>query len=113
MCFVHNNHCCSDLFAHYLSLLEEYKERFDFTVHVYVLMTNHVRFLIEVSDIPLSRIMQNLQFRYTRKFNNKYSKEGHLFQGRYKAMVEKKIRSDDSFAKLITKLEKQLARGRN
>jgi REP element-mobilizing transposase RayT len=71
----------------YSELLREYKERFKFTLYAYVLMTNHAHLLIEVHEVPLSRIMQNLQFRYTRKFNIKYKKEGHLFQGRYKALL--------------------------
>ncbi len=71
----------------YVNLLQEYKQRFHFTLYAYVLMTNHVHLLIEVDEVPLSRIMQNLQFRYTRKFNLKYNKDGHLFQGRYKAIV--------------------------
>ena len=37
--------------------------------------------------MPLSKIMQVLQFRYTRYFNRKYRKVGHLFQGRYKAIL--------------------------
>ncbi len=43
--------------------------------------------LIEVGQYPLSRLMQNLQFRYTRNFNIKYKKYGHLFQGDYKAVL--------------------------
>jgi len=43
--------------------------------------------LIEVNEVPLSRIMQNLQFRYTRNFNIKY---GHLFQERCKAICVKR-----------------------
>jgi hypothetical protein len=35
----------------------------------------------------LSRIMQGLQFRYTGSFNRKYKKVGHLFEGRYKAIL--------------------------
>ena len=50
-------------------------------------MSNHLHLLIEVGDTALSRIMQNLQFRYTQKFNARYRKTGHLFQGRYKAIV--------------------------
>jgi putative transposase len=35
----------------------------------------------------LSKVMQVLQFRYTRYFNQRYRKVGHLFQGRYKAIL--------------------------
>jgi REP element-mobilizing transposase RayT len=71
----------------YLDFLGEYKDRYDFSVYAYTLMPDHVHLLIQVGDVPLSRLMQNLQFRYTRNFNIKYKKHGHLFQGRYKAIL--------------------------
>ncbi|MEE9122545.1 MAG: transposase, partial [Syntrophobacteria bacterium] len=71
----------------YLSFLREYKERYQVLLYAYTLMPNHVHLLIEVSESPLSRLMQSLQFRYTRNFNIKYKKWGHLFQGRYKAIL--------------------------
>jgi hypothetical protein len=43
--------------------------------------------LLETGQMPLSRIMQGLQLRYTGYFNRKYNKVGHLFQGRYKAIL--------------------------
>ena len=42
---------------------------------------------IEAGEVPLSRLMQNPQFRYTHNFNIKYKNYGHLFQGRYKAIL--------------------------
>jgi putative transposase len=71
----------------YLSFLGEYKDRYGFSLYAYTLMPNHVHLLIEVGEVPLSRLMQNLQFRYCRNFNIKYKKSGHLFQGRYKAIL--------------------------
>jgi hypothetical protein len=50
-------------------------------------MTNHVHLVIQVGNIPLSRIMQNLSFRYTKWVNWRHSRNGHLFQGRYKAIL--------------------------
>jgi hypothetical protein len=50
-------------------------------------MQNHVHLLVEVERNPLSRIMQSLLFRYTQYFNRRYKEVGHLFQGRYKAIV--------------------------
>jgi len=71
----------------YLSFLKEYKARFHFVLYAYTLMPNHLHLLLEMSETPLSRLMQILQFRYTRNYNIKYKKWGHLFQGRYKAIV--------------------------
>jgi len=56
-------------------------------VYAYVLMSNHIHLLLETGRVPLSRIMQGLQLRYTGYFNRKYKKVGHLFQGRYKAIL--------------------------
>lgn len=74
-------------FETYLFLLSEYKSRYRFRLYAYALMSNHVHLLVEVETVPLSKIMQGLQFRYTRYFNRRYGKEGHLFQGRYKAIL--------------------------
>ena len=74
-------------FQKYLSLLSEYKSRYSFRLYAYALMRNHVHLLCEVEATPLSKIMQGLQFRYTQYFNLRYGKVGHLFQGRYKAIL--------------------------
>jgi len=71
----------------YLSYLPQYKVRYHFHLYAYALMRNHVHLLLEVGETPLSRVMQVLQFRYTRYFNRRYGKVGHLFQGRYKAIL--------------------------
>jgi len=42
---------------------------------------------VRVSDAPLSKIMQNLSFRYTRYFNKQHKRQGPLFHGRYKAIL--------------------------
>ncbi len=68
-------------------LLQEGIERYRHRIHAFCLMTNHVHLLIEVGTIPLSQIMQNLSFRYTRYVNARNNRIGHLFQGRYKALL--------------------------
>jgi len=50
-------------------------------------MSNHVHLAVQVGDVPLSRILQNLSFRYTRWVNWRQNRSGHLFQGRYKAVL--------------------------
>src|SRR5262245_8736870 len=70
----------------YLHRLEQYRKRYGFTIYAYVLMGNHVHLLVETGKTPLSKIMQGLQFIYTRYFNRRYRKIGHLFQGRYRAI---------------------------
>jgi putative transposase len=68
-------------------LVQEGSERFAYRVHGFCLMNNHVHLLIQVGDVPLSRGLQNLSFRYTRWINRQRGQIGHLFQGRYKAVL--------------------------
>ncbi len=71
----------------YLNRVMHYKHKCGFVLYAYVLMSNHVHLLVETTTTPLSKIMQFLNFTYTRRFNRKYGKTGHLFQGRYKAFL--------------------------
>jgi REP element-mobilizing transposase RayT len=74
-------------YERYLKILEDYKVRYDFVLHAYVLMGNHVHLLIETKAVPLSKILQGVNQSYTMYFNRRYATVGHLFQGRYKAML--------------------------
>jgi REP element-mobilizing transposase RayT len=85
--------CGHDIFfspsdrTRFLLLLQEGIERYGHRVHAFCLMDNHVHLLIQVGSIPLSRIIQNLSFRYTKHINRQRKEVGHLFQGRYKAIL--------------------------
>jgi REP element-mobilizing transposase RayT len=68
-------------------LLQDAVEKFGFRIHAYCLMTNHVHLAVQVGAMPLSRIMQNLSLRYTAWINRRLNRSGHLFQGRYKAVL--------------------------
>jgi REP element-mobilizing transposase RayT len=74
-------------FQKYLTLLASYKQRYHFRLYAYVLMGNHVHLLIETCDTALSKILQGINQSYTMYFNKKYRTVGHLFQGRYKAIL--------------------------
>ena len=67
-------------------LAQEGIERFGHRIHAFCLMSNHVHLAIQVDVVSLSRILQNLSFRYTRRVNGRRKSSGHLFQGRYKAV---------------------------
>jgi hypothetical protein len=60
-------------------------------LYAFALMPTHVHLLIETSEKPLSGFMQRLLFRYTRNYNIRYQTWGHLFQGRYKAILCEKV----------------------
>lgn len=79
-------------------LLQEGVEKFGHRNHAFCLMNNHVHLAIQVGEKPLSRIMQHLCFRYTQWVNSRQKKVGHLFQGRYKAIV---VDADAYLAELV------------
>ncbi len=67
--------------------LGELKRTTAFSVYAYCLMPNHFHLLIETQRVPLSVIMQRLLTRYVKRFNFRHRRIGHLFQGRYKAIL--------------------------
>jgi REP element-mobilizing transposase RayT len=71
----------------FLKVLSTVRRRYPFYLYAYVLMSNHFHLLVEVVDAPTSRIMQSLLTTYVRRFNTTHRRRGHLFQGRYKAIV--------------------------
>jgi len=71
----------------FIEILIGYKQRYHFHLYAYILMSNHVHLLIETRDIPLSKILQGVNQRYTMYYNRRYKTVGHLFQGRYKAIL--------------------------
>jgi putative transposase len=73
--------------SRFFLLLQEGIERFHHRIHAYCLMTNHVHLVMQVGEVPLSRILQNISFRYTRFINQRKNQTGHLFQGRYRALL--------------------------
>jgi REP element-mobilizing transposase RayT len=73
--------------SRFFLLMQEGVERFGHRVMAFCLMTNHVHLAIQVGEVPLSRIVQNLAFRYSRWVNWRKKRVGHLFQGRYKAIL--------------------------
>jgi len=53
-------------------------------------MTNHYHVLLETPDGNLSRGMRQLNGVYTQRFNRAHGRVGHVFQGRYKAVLVQK-----------------------
>jgi REP element-mobilizing transposase RayT len=76
-----------DDYKAYLDRLEKYRAKFHVRIYAYCLMPNHVHLLLETGSPPLAKFMQGLQQSYTQYFNRSYRKVGHLFQGRYKAII--------------------------
>jgi len=50
-------------------------------------MTNHYHWVVRTPDGNLSKGMRQLNGVYTQAYNRRHRQAGHLFQGRYKAIV--------------------------
>lgn len=71
----------------YLEYLASASERYGAVIHVWCLMSNHYHLLMETPGGNLSQIMRHINGAYTNYFNTKRKRAGHLFQGRYKAVL--------------------------
>lgn len=71
----------------FLGVLEECVSRFGWLCHAYCLMDNHYHLLIETPDGNLSTGMRYLNGIYTQRFNRRHLRVGHVFQGRFKAIL--------------------------
>ncbi len=71
----------------FLNFLEQAALRYKPVVYSYGLMGNHYHLLLETSQPNLSRLMRDLNGAYTTYFNRRHKRNGHLFQGRFKAIL--------------------------
>lgn len=74
----------------FLETLTAVNKRFNWLCHACCLMNNHYHLVIETIDGMLSKGMRHLNGVYTQSFNKRYRRTGHLFQGRYKAILIQK-----------------------
>lgn len=74
----------------FLNVLNHVCQRYNWVVHAYCLMSNHYHLLIETPDGNLSKGMRQLNGVYTQDFNRAHKRVGHVYQGRYKAILVEK-----------------------
>ncbi len=74
----------------FLKILGEMVEENAVVCHAWVLMDNHYHLLLETPSANLSLAMKHINSLYTQRFNKKHHRVGHLFQGRFKAIVVEK-----------------------
>jgi putative transposase len=70
-----------------LSVLAQAMDRFDAQVLAYCQMGNHYHLVLHTRQANLSRIMRHTNGVYTQQFNRRHGVVGHLFQGRFKAIL--------------------------
>ena len=73
--------------AAWVHLLAETAGRFNWRVHAYCLMTNHYHVLVQTPDANLSQGMRQLNGVWSQQFNRRHGRVGHVFQGRFKAIM--------------------------
>jgi REP-associated tyrosine transposase len=71
----------------FLSVLSEVVSRFRWRCHAYCLMGNHYHLMIETPEANLTKGMRHLNGVFTQWSNRRHKRSGHLFQGRYKAIL--------------------------
>ena len=71
----------------FIGCLRRAHKKFGVVIHAYCLMPNHFHLILETPVGGLSMMMHFLITSYTIYFNKKHKRTGHLFQGRFKAIL--------------------------
>jgi REP element-mobilizing transposase RayT len=74
----------------FYEILGNIEQKYGINIYVFVLMNNHYHLLLETPFSNLSQAMQSLNSNYALYFNGRRNRPGHLFQGRFKAMLVEK-----------------------
>ena len=93
----------------FLDTVAELSERFAVDIFAYVLMDNHYHLLLKTKRANLSKAMQWFGTTYTRRFNNRHNRSGHLFQGRFKSII---IENDEYLMQLSCYIHRNPLRAR-
>ena len=68
-------------YLHYLEILKKYKEKFQFKIFAYCLMTNHIHLVVKTSLAgTISEIMKAITIAHTRHYHYRYRTSGHIWQ---------------------------------
>lgn len=71
----------------FLKTLGQACEKSHWQVHAYCLMSNHFHLVVETPEPTLVAGMKWFLGTYTQRFNARHQMRGHLFSGRYKALM--------------------------
>jgi len=71
----------------FLDTVGEMSDRFELEIFAYVLMSNHYHLLLRTHHANIKKAMHWFGTTYTRRYNIRPSRSGHLFQGRYKSIL--------------------------
>jgi REP element-mobilizing transposase RayT len=76
----------------WLEIFTQTSKRFNWVCHAWCLMDNHYHIVVETIEGNLAQGMRHLNGVYTQTFNRTHKRVGHVFQGRYKAIIVEKDR---------------------
>lgn len=82
----------------FLNRMQKYATELNIHIYAYCLMNNHVHLLIGNANYLMSKFMLKLNTSYSRSFNLKYERTGHLFQGRF---LSKPVENNNICMKVI------------
>ncbi len=71
----------------FLYYLNETSKKFGIIIHSYCLMNNHYHLFIETPHPNLIKAMHKINNSYTKYYNKRHERSGHLFAGRYKSIL--------------------------
>lgn len=78
-------------YEHYLKIVQKYQQKFTFWLYHFVLMPNHVHFLLK-SESDISKVMHCINLCYAQYYKRNYQHIGHFWQDRFKSYI---IEDDD------------------
>lgn len=94
---------CNKDYQRYLNKLWKYKHKYNAKIYAYCLMTNHIHLLVlPAKNENLKKLMHCLNLSYSKWFNSKYMKCGHLWQGRFKSSI---VQMDQYLLNCVTYIE--------
>jgi REP element-mobilizing transposase RayT len=93
---------------HFFQLIEDGVNRYGHRIYAFCCMTNHVHLAVQVGEVSVSKIIQNLAFRYAHWVNRRQKRVGHLFQGRFRGLP---VETDEYALELIRYIHLNAVRG--
>ena len=78
--------CAAD-YIHLNQLVDRSTTRLNASVHAFCWMSNHIHLAVQISDVPLGRLVQWIASRYAYYLNRRLGRTGHLFERRYRAIL--------------------------
>jgi putative transposase len=87
--------------------IKEFMKVYDYEILCYTIMSNHYHIIIRTNEIPLSKIMHRINNIYSKFYNCRNERTGHVFEGRYSCKL---IDNDAYLIRLLRYIHKNPVR---